>query len=107
MTPPEAGLVARLGETDDAMMTLRREMRRLLVVVTLAIVVFASAIVVTLLLVDSQVSQIRSNTTLACIEVEGLKVAIRDVLNQSDAGREEGQTDEFLLLFAEQPCPRR
>jgi uncharacterized protein YoxC len=103
MTPPDVGLTARLAETDDAMAALSREMRRLLIVVVLAIVVFASAIVVTLLLVDSQVKQIKSNTTLVCVEVEGLKFAIRDVLKQSD----QGQADEFLLLFKELPCPRR
>jgi cbb3-type cytochrome oxidase cytochrome c subunit len=100
--PPEAGLIARLAQTDDAMMVLRREMRRLLVVVTLAIIVFASAIVVTLLLVDSQVKQLNAISTANCAEVEGIKVAIRDVLNQSDTEK----TREFATLFAELPCPR-
>jgi cbb3-type cytochrome oxidase cytochrome c subunit len=85
------------------MTTLRREMRRLLVVVTLAIVIFSAAIVVTLLLVDAQVKQIKSNTTLACIEVEGLKVAIRMKLNRSD----DPQERKTVTLFEEQPCPRR
>jgi cbb3-type cytochrome oxidase cytochrome c subunit len=101
--PPDSGLVARLAETDDSMTALRREMRRLLVVVTLAIVIFAAAIGVTLLLVDSQVNQLRAIGTVNCAEVEGLKVAIRDVLRQSDSE----QMDEFLLLFEAQPCPRR
>jgi hypothetical protein len=103
MTPQsEAGLVARLAETDDAMLTLRREMRRLLVVVTLAIIIFAAAIVVTLLIVDRQVNQIRSNSTAACVEVEGLKVAIRQKLDESDDPRER----ETVTLFEAQPCPR-
>jgi cbb3-type cytochrome oxidase cytochrome c subunit len=78
-------------------------MRRLLVVVTLAIVVYASAIVVTLLLVDSQVQQLKSVGKVNCAEIEGLKFAIRDVLNQSDTQ----ETREFAALFAEVPCPRR
>jgi cbb3-type cytochrome oxidase cytochrome c subunit len=102
VSPPDAGLVARLAQTDDTMTTLRREMRRLLVVVTLAIVIFASAIVVTLLLVESQINQLQSVGTVNCAEIEGLKVAIRDVLMQSDSD----QMDEFLLLFKELPCPR-
>jgi hypothetical protein len=98
----KGGFTARIAETEDTMLVLRREMRRLLVVVTLAIVIFAAAIVVTLLMVDRQINQVRSNSTAACVEVEGLKVAIRQKLDESDDPRER----ETVTLFAAQSCPR-